>query len=317
MTQCGTDFASGRRPGWTGDEESDMRTSQLLLALALTACRAAPPATDPSDEWPLGLPVVTGAGTTGNPGRFVPLASDRPDVALTDPGADIRVARGAWEYRTMCGASMAVPHGSAAPALHSFGRGTHELGDAASVVEALPDGRKDSSLFDPSSRRGDASADGRHVSARRTRLMFHTDSGRRRPPPRALSLEASRPLAFDVETESWVHVGRCREAPCRLSVSVDPSLLGFGAHEGSLVLHPHDGSADLKFTVILLVGVGADEASFIEAGLGGRGVPTRPPPSSGTVPRRSSVLPRSQCQLHPMLLPQLRHLKQAPLRTVM
>ncbi len=213
------------------------------------------------------------AAFTDDLGQLAPFSNYGPGVDLTAPGVDILSTFGAREYRTVSGTSMAAPHVSGALALRLGSRGERGLGDVASVLDALPGGLTDYPRLDLPSLVDDAPVDGQRLSSRRTRLTFHASSSRRRPPPQSLTLEAPSPVAFDVETESWVHVGKCRDAPCRLSVSVDPTALGFGAHEAGLVLHPHDDSPDLAMTVTLLVGVGADEASFIEADLGGRGVP--------------------------------------------
>ncbi len=94
----------------------------------------------------------------------------------------------------------------------------------------------------------------RGLRVRRERLDFRVTADRHHPARKVVSIDAAGPLDFDVEAPSWVRVGACRRAPCRLSLAVDGRTLALGRSEGRVELRPHDAARPVVLSVVVEVG---------------------------------------------------------------
>jgi hypothetical protein len=100
----------------------------------------------------------------------------------------------------------------------------------------------------------DKAEEARGLRVRRDHLDFRVTADRRRPARKVVSIDASGPLDFDVDAPSWVRVGACRRAPCRLSLTVDGRTLALGRSEGHVELRPHDAARSVVLAVVVEVG---------------------------------------------------------------
>ena len=228
---------------------------------------------------------VLGVGATDSQDALASFSNFGPGVDLTAPGVDILSTFGPSSYKLMSGTSMAAPQVSGAMALRIASRGGAHDKSLTAMLASLPPGvdgvpRLDLSALvepekkpsSPGSAKPGHSAPGGSLICRRTLLTFHARATGRRPPPQTVSLRASAPTAFDVTAESWVHPGRCRTAPCRLSFSLDPSHLRAGEHKSTVTLQPKDGSAPLALALDLFVASG-DGSLSVEAAVNGQPAP--------------------------------------------
>lgn len=217
------------------------------------------------------VPGVLGVAATDRHDELANFSNFGPGVDLTAPGVDILSTFGPRSYKPMSGTSMAAPHVSGALALRLASRGKRTDKDLTALLDALPRGVQGVPRLDLAAMVEPASPDAaRRVTSRRTRVSFHAGTSHRRPPPQRIALEAVAQTAFDLDASDWVHPGPCRVAPCLLTVSVDPSDLGYGAHTGSLVVRPKDGTASLALDVEVFVGADRDAEVRVEAEVDGR-----------------------------------------------
>lgn len=250
------------------DEALERAARRGVIVVAASGNAGAPRVDFPAAST---LPNVVGVGATDRAQEVASFSNGGSGLDVLAPGVDI-LATLPSGYGWMSGTSMAAPHVSGAFALALASEGVHAR-SASDLLARLQSGPDVLPRLDLARLVSDApSGDGRTLSSRRSRLTFTAPASMRRPPPQTLAIDADVPTPFTVSsTADWIHPGRCRVAPCRLSFSVQPSDLGAGAHAAEVSLVPSAPGRPLRLWIELLVGDLEDHALEVEV----NGVVTR------------------------------------------